>query len=111
MYCQSKSLARRDLSADKQNQGLRTYPAFLHFLCSVCLLSLYIACISLSAFLFALNDPSSIVSRSRNHEIILSLTIVQDESTPVHELFLTAYGFAFTFVIGPFFAYHIYLVS
>jgi len=74
--------------------GLRTYPAFLHFLCSVCLLSLYIACISLSAFLFALNDPSSI-----------------DESTPVHELFLTAYGFAFTFVIGPFFAYHIYLVS
>jgi len=74
--------------------GLRTYPAFLHFLCSVCLLSLYVACISLSAFLYALNDPSSI-----------------DEYTPVHALFLSGYGFIFTLVVGPFFAYHIYLVS
>lgn len=74
--------------------GHRTYPAFLHFLGSITLLALYIAVLSLSSLTFAFQHPLSI-----------------DEVTPVHELFLAAYGLIFAFVIGSFLCYHIYLVA
>src|SRR5262245_25005867 len=43
-------------------QGHRTYPAFLHFLCTITLLAGYIAIISARAVWFAFNNPYSIVS-------------------------------------------------
>lgn len=43
-------------------QGHRTYPAFVHFLCSVTLLSIYIAIMSISALWYAFHNPFTIVS-------------------------------------------------
>jgi len=74
--------------------GHRTYPAFVHFLCSITLLALYIAVISASALWFAFNNPMAI-----------------DITTPVHELFLSFAGIVFTLVIGSFLLYHVYLIS
>jgi len=74
--------------------GHRTYPAFLHFLCSITLLAIYIAAISSSAIYYAFVNPMAI-----------------DETTPIHELFLTLAGIIFSIVIGSFLGYHLYLVS
>ncbi|CAA7262980.1 unnamed protein product [Cyclocybe aegerita] len=72
--------------------GHRTYPAFVHFLCSVSFLSLYVATLSIHALWYAFNNPFAV------HEF-----------TPVHELVLAFAGVAFTLIIGSFAAYHIYL--
>lgn len=48
--------------ADRPFQGHRTYPAFIHFLCSVTLLSTYVAVISISALWYAFHNPLTIVS-------------------------------------------------
>ncbi|GLB38623.1 putative DHHC palmitoyltransferase family protein [Lyophyllum shimeji] len=74
--------------------GHRTYPAFLHFLCSVTLLAIYIAIISASGLWYAFNNPYNM-----------------NDYTPIHELILVFTGIIFTFVIGSFFLYHVYLVS
>ncbi|PPR00455.1 hypothetical protein CVT24_004516 [Panaeolus cyanescens] len=72
--------------------GHRTYPAFVHFLTCISLLSLYIAVVSGNALWYAFHNPLSI-----------------HEYTPIHELALTFMGAAFFIIIGSFAAYHIYL--
>ncbi|TFY55645.1 hypothetical protein EVG20_g9244 [Dentipellis fragilis] len=74
--------------------GHRTYPSFIHFLGSATFLALYVAAVNIQALTFAFRNPLSI-----------------DELTPVHELFLSFYCLVFAIVIGPFFVYHLYLVS
>jgi len=74
--------------------GHRTYPAFVHFLCSVTLLAIYIAVISILVLWHAFNNPFTI-----------------NESTPIHGLILAFSGVVFSLVIGSFFGYHVYLVS
>jgi len=73
--------------------GHRTYPAFVHFLCCITLLSLYIAVVAIHALWYAFNNPFSV------HEF-----------TPVHELGLAFAGSIFSLLIGSFAAYHIYLI-
>ncbi|KAH9480611.1 Palmitoyltransferase ZDHHC15 [Psilocybe cubensis] len=73
--------------------GHRTYPAFVHFLLSVTLLSMYISSVSFRALWFAFHHP-----------------FVVHEFTPVHELGLAFAGAVFTLVVGSFAAYHIYLI-
>lgn len=73
--------------------GHRTYPAFLHFLCSVTLLATYVTVMSISALWYAFHNPFTI-----------------HEATPVHELILAFAGIIFALVIGSFFGYHVYLV-
>ncbi|KIK01889.1 hypothetical protein K443DRAFT_97841 [Laccaria amethystina LaAM-08-1] len=74
--------------------GHRTYPAFVHFLCSVTLLATYIAVISISALWYAFHNP-----------------FIVHEFTPVHELGLAFAGIVFSLVIGSFACYHLYLIS
>ncbi|KAF9013310.1 DHHC palmitoyltransferase-domain-containing protein [Cyathus striatus] len=74
--------------------GHRTYPAFVHFLTCVTLLSLYVAIISILALMYAFNNP-----------------LLVNEFTPVHELVLCSASIIATLVIGPFAIYHLYLVS
>ncbi|TFK40757.1 DHHC palmitoyltransferase-domain-containing protein [Crucibulum laeve] len=74
--------------------GHRTYPAFVHFLCCITLLAVYIAVISIKALWYAFNNPLAV-----------------NEMTPVHELCLSFAGLVATLVIGSFASYHIYLVS
>ncbi|KAG9315944.1 DHHC palmitoyltransferase-domain-containing protein [Chiua virens] len=75
--------------------GHRTYPAFFHFISCVTLLSTYIGVISARAFWWSLHNPTS----------------VPDDTTPIHELLLTAAGFIFAIVVGSFTIYHMYLIS
>ncbi|RDB14738.1 Palmitoyltransferase PFA3 [Hypsizygus marmoreus] len=74
--------------------GHRTYPAFLHFLCTVSLLATYIAVMSIFALWYAFNNAYTV-----------------NADTPIHELFLAAAGLIFSLVVGSFFLYHVYLVS
>lgn len=74
--------------------GHRTYPAFLHFLCSVTCFALYIGAVAIHALVYALHNP-----------------FVVHELTPVHELCLAFGGAIFSLVIGSFAGYHIYLTS
>ncbi|KAF5360510.1 hypothetical protein D9756_004886 [Leucocoprinus leucothites] len=74
--------------------GHRTYPAFVHFLTCITLLSIYIAIVAGSALIYAFNNP---------------LTV--NEYTPIHEMALAFAGILFTLVIGSFLCYHIYLIS
>jgi len=74
--------------------GHRTYPAFLHFLCCITLLALYIAVIAINALWFAFHNP-----------------FVVHESTPVHELGLAFAGVVFSLIIGSFAGFHIYLIT
>ncbi|EKM51585.1 uncharacterized protein PHACADRAFT_150099 [Phanerochaete carnosa HHB-10118-sp] len=74
--------------------GHRNYTSFLHFITCITLLSLYFACVSVSATYYAFTNP---------------LTI--DEITPLHEMSLGLAGIVFTMVLGPFVIYHIFLVS
>ncbi|KAF9464119.1 DHHC palmitoyltransferase-domain-containing protein [Collybia nuda] len=74
--------------------GHRTYPAFIHFLSSVTLLSIYIAIISISALWYAFHNPFTV-----------------NEATPIQELILAFIGIIFTLVIGSFLCYHFYLIS
>lgn len=74
--------------------GHRTYPAFVHFLTCITILAIYIAAISIDALVYSFRNPYDV-----------------SESTPVHELVLSAYGLVFSIVIGPFAAYHYYLIS
>ncbi|KII86681.1 hypothetical protein PLICRDRAFT_113729 [Plicaturopsis crispa FD-325 SS-3] len=74
--------------------GHRTLPAFLHFLCCISLLAVYISYISITALVFAFQNSLSV-----------------DEVTPVHEIFLAFAGVAITLSIGSFFLYHCYLVT
>jgi hypothetical protein len=50
---------------DLSYQGHRTYPAFIHFLCSVTLLSMYVAVMSISALWYAFHNPYTIVSHAQ----------------------------------------------
>ena len=45
--------------------GHRTYPAFIHFIASITLLSCYVAGVSISALMFALDHSSTIVSTKK----------------------------------------------
>ncbi|TFK52325.1 zf-DHHC-domain-containing protein [Heliocybe sulcata] len=74
--------------------GHRTHPAFIHFLTALTLLAAYIACVSGPALCYAFTNPYEM-----------------DDRTPLHMLFLFSEGFVFSFVIGSFLIYHIYLVS
>ncbi|KDR82861.1 hypothetical protein GALMADRAFT_57084 [Galerina marginata CBS 339.88] len=73
--------------------GHRTYPAFVHFLCSISLLCLYIAVVAINALWFAFQNP-----------------FVVNEFTPVHELVLAFTGGVFSLIVGSFACYHIYLI-
>ncbi|KAH7885434.1 DHHC palmitoyltransferase-domain-containing protein [Phlebopus sp. FC_14] len=75
--------------------GHRTYPAFFHFITCITLLSSYIAIIAGSAFWWSFNNTG----------------LVLDQTTPIHELFLTAAGMIFGVVVGSFTVYHMYLIS
>ncbi|TFK86062.1 zf-DHHC-domain-containing protein [Polyporus arcularius HHB13444] len=74
--------------------GHRTHASFVHFLCCVTLLAVYIATLCGSVVVWAFTHPVSI-----------------DETTPVHAMFLTFYGIVISMVIGSFCVYHLYLVS
>jgi len=74
--------------------GHRTYPAFLHFLCSVTCFALYVAVVSIHALVYAFHNPSII-----------------NESTPLHEICLAFMGALFFLSIGSFAGYHLYLTS
>ncbi|KAF9533080.1 DHHC palmitoyltransferase-domain-containing protein [Crepidotus variabilis] len=74
--------------------GHRTYPAFLHFLVSVSLLSAYVSGVCGHALWYSFNHP-----------------FVVNEVTPIHELVLMFYGAVFALIVGSFACYHIYLIS
>ncbi|KAI3616228.1 palmitoyltransferase pfa3 [Moniliophthora roreri] len=74
--------------------GHRTYPAFLHFLFCITLLSIYIASICASGVYWAFQHPWE-----------------ADETMPLHAIALFFAGCLFTLVIGSFTVYHVYLVS
>jgi len=74
--------------------GHRTYPAFLHFLCSVTCFALYVAFVSIHALVYSI----------QNSDVI-------DGFTPVHEFYLAFMGTTFSISIGSFAGYHLYLVS
>ncbi|KAL5482478.1 PFA3 [Sanghuangporus weigelae] len=74
--------------------GHWTYTAFLHFLLSVTLLSLYVALVAGRIVYVAFLDP-----------------FLVDERTALHALFLSIYGLVFTLVVGSFFLWHVYLAS
>ncbi|KAJ7367393.1 DHHC palmitoyltransferase-domain-containing protein, partial [Mycena albidolilacea] len=73
--------------------GHRTYPAFLHFLLCITLLSIYIATVCSTAVWHAFEDP-----------------LHMNELMPLHAIFLTFYAVVFTLVMGSFYCYHLYLV-
>ncbi|KAK7057205.1 Palmitoyltransferase [Favolaschia claudopus] len=73
--------------------GHRTYPAFLHFLLCITLVTTYIAVVCATAVWHAFEDPSKM-----------------NELMPLHGIFLTFYAVVFTLVMGSFYAYHLYLV-
>ncbi|KAF7314703.1 Palmitoyltransferase [Mycena kentingensis (nom. inval.)] len=73
--------------------GHRTYPAFLHFLLCITLVSMYIAIVCGFILWHAFEDP-----------------IRMNELMPVHGIFLTFYALVFTLVMGSFYCYHLYLV-
>jgi len=74
--------------------GHRTYPAFLHFLGTVTLLSAYITCITVNPIIDYLSMPLP----------------DGEDTTPLHALFLALMGAIFTLSIGSFLSYHVYLV-
>ncbi|KAF9562589.1 zf-DHHC-domain-containing protein [Agrocybe pediades] len=74
--------------------GHRTYPAFVHFLCSITLLALYITAMASHGLWYAFSHP-----------------FVVNELTPVHEIGLAFAGAIFSLLIGSFAGYHIYLIS
>lgn len=64
------------------------------------------------ALTFAFTHPESIVRVLLYlPSYALTYTTRQDETTPLHELFLAAEGIVFAMVIGSFACYHIYLIS
>ncbi|KAF7299792.1 Palmitoyltransferase [Mycena chlorophos] len=73
--------------------GHRTYPAFLHFLLCITLVSTYIAVVCGQVLWHAFQDP-----------------IRMDELMPLHGIFVTFYAIIFALVMGSFYAYHLYLV-
>jgi len=75
--------------------GHRTYPAFFHFISCITLLSTYICIVSARAFWWSIQNPLS----------------VPDDTTPIHELLLTAACFILAVVVGSFTIYHMYLIS
>ncbi|GJE88445.1 DHHC zinc finger domain-containing protein [Phanerochaete sordida] len=74
--------------------GHRNYTSFLHFITCISLLSLYIACVSVSATYYAFTNPLNI-----------------DDATPLHAMSLGMAGIILTMVLGPFAIYHAFLVS
>lgn len=42
-------------------QGHRTYPAFVHFLCSITCFALYIAVVAIKALVYAFYNPFAVV--------------------------------------------------
>ncbi|OCB88236.1 zf-DHHC-domain-containing protein [Sanghuangporus baumii] len=74
--------------------GHWTYTAFLHFLLSATLLSLYVALVAGRIVYVAFLDP-----------------FLVDERTALHALFLSIYGLVFTLVVGSFFLWHVHLAS
>lgn len=93
-------------------QGHRTYPAFVHFLTCISLLAIYLAAVSIEALVYSFNNPYEVVCRlfpGWNSE--LTDDGLQDQNTPLHEVVLAGYGSIFAIVVGPFAAYHYYLIS
>ncbi|RPD65830.1 zf-DHHC-domain-containing protein [Lentinus tigrinus ALCF2SS1-7] len=74
--------------------GHRTHASFVHFLCCVTLLAVYVAVLCASVVWWAFSHP---------HDI--------DETTPIHAMFLAFYGIVISMVIGSFCVYHLYLIS
>ncbi|TEB24551.1 zf-DHHC-domain-containing protein [Coprinellus micaceus] len=74
--------------------GHRTYPSFVHFLTSATLLALYVATVAARALMYSFRNPFSV-----------------DETTPIHEMALSLYGIIISLVVGPFAAYHFYLIT
>ncbi|KAI6102349.1 zf-DHHC-domain-containing protein [Pisolithus croceorrhizus] len=75
--------------------GHRTYPSFFHFITCITTFSAYVAYLAGTAFWWSFNNP----------------TLVLDQVTPLHELFLFCAGVIFGLVVGSFMIYHIYLIS
>jgi len=50
-------------------QGHRTYPAFIHFLTCITLLSLYIGVVSGMALIYAFNNPFAVVGHVVSSEL------------------------------------------
>jgi len=73
--------------------GHRTYPAFVHFLCCITVLCIYVAVLAVNGLLYAFRNPFTI-----------------NEFTPVHEIILAFTGGVFALIIGSFACYHIYLI-
>ncbi|KAI0752861.1 DHHC palmitoyltransferase-domain-containing protein [Daedaleopsis nitida] len=74
--------------------GHRNHASFVHFLCCVTGLSVYVAGLCSSVTWWAFTHPSSI-----------------DETTPLHSMFVAFYGIVISMVIGSFCVYHLYLIS
>jgi len=74
--------------------GHRTYPAFVHFICSVACFALYVAVVATHALVYAFQNPLTV------HEF-----------TPVHEICLAFMGGVISLVMGSFSGYHLYLTS
>ncbi|KAI0767343.1 zf-DHHC-domain-containing protein [Fomes fomentarius] len=74
--------------------GHRTHASFVHFLCCVTTLAVYIAALCCSVTYWAFTHALEI-----------------DETTPLHAMFLAFYGIVISMVIGSFCFYHLYLVS
>ncbi|KAF7364839.1 Palmitoyltransferase [Mycena venus] len=90
--------------------GHRTYPAFLHFILCITLVSIYIAVVCASAVWHAFGDPLRMVMFTAPSHIALAYPSTQNELMPLHAIFLTFYAIVFTLVMGSFYCYHLYLV-
>ncbi|TFK24368.1 zf-DHHC-domain-containing protein [Coprinopsis marcescibilis] len=75
--------------------GHRTYPAFVHFLTCITILAIYITTICVNAVIWSFRNPFEVIN----------------PVTPIHEFAVVVYGGMFAVVIGPFAAYHYYLIS
>ena len=96
-------------------KGHRTYAAFIHLLTCVVLLSIYVATLCIQAVYFAFTNPLAIVSTAQapirlpySNSVYIA---AQDESTPLHDIYLAFYGIIMGLVFGSFWTYHLYLTT
>lgn len=66
MYCKGTSFNSEPVKKLTDVQGHRTYPAFIHFLTCITLLSLYIGVVSGMALIYAFNNPFAVVGHVNN---------------------------------------------
>lgn len=71
---------------------------------------MYMGSVCASSVYYAFENPLSIVSDTADAGAYLNSTR-QDEHTPLHEMSLALAGIIFSMVIGPFFIYHLFLVT